>query len=243
MSDGHDGLQLDRLLELQAVDTEIDQCRHRRDHASERQDLAGVRRAIDELAGPRREFEQQRRQLADTQAELERQVEAAGQRATQIDARMRSGQVTAARDLTAMDDELHHLRSHVSGLEDRILEVMEALEPIDRELAALEAQAAELSARRATLEAAVAELDRAADEELAALAERRAALAAAIPEQLRTRYEDIRARTGGVGAARLVGSTCSGCHLELPSMEVDRIRKAPEGALITCEQCGRILVR
>ena len=50
-------------------------------------------------------------------------------------------------------------------------------------------------------------------------------------------------RSVAPGAARLVGGSCSGCHLVLPSMEVDRIRKAPPDAVITCDQCGRILVR
>jgi hypothetical protein len=40
-----------------------------------------------------------------------------------------------------------------------------------------------------------------------------------------------------------VAGSCSGCHLTLPAMEVDRIRKAPADEVITCDQCGRILVR
>ena len=50
-------------------------------------------------------------------------------------------------------------------------------------------------------------------------------------------------RFDGVAVARLVGSHCDGCHLTLPAMELDRIRHLPEGELVTCEQCGRILVR
>jgi predicted nucleic acid-binding Zn-ribbon protein len=46
-----------------------------------------------------------------------------------------------------------------------------------------------------------------------------------------------------VGAARVVGSSCGGCHLTLPATELDRIRRAEPDALVTCDQCGRILVR
>ena len=48
---------------------------------------------------------------------------------------------------------------------------------------------------------------------------------------------------GGVGAARLVGPSCTGCHLTLPAQELDRIRREPPDALVFCDQCGRILVR
>ena len=69
------------------------------------------------------------------------------------------------------------------------------------------------------------------------------AAAAGVPPELLARYEALRAKLGGTGAARVVGGSCGGCHLVLPSMEVDRIKKAPPDAVITCDQCGRILVR
>jgi predicted nucleic acid-binding Zn-ribbon protein len=45
-----------------------------------------------------------------------------------------------------------------------------------------------------------------------------------------------------VGAARLVANHCDGCHLELPSMEVERIRHLGPDAIATCESCERILI-
>ena len=53
------------------------------------------------------------------------------------------------------------------------------------------------------------------------------AAAATVPADLLARYERLRTTLAGTGAARLVGGSCSGCHLTLPAMEVDRIRKAP----------------
>ena len=71
----------------------------------------------------------------------------------------------------------------------------------------------------------------------------RVTAAATVAPDLLARYERLRTQLGGTGAARLVGGSCSGCHLSLPAMEVDRIRKAPPDEVITCDQCGRILVR
>ncbi|MDQ1445435.1 MAG: C4-type zinc ribbon domain, partial [Acidimicrobiaceae bacterium] len=45
------------------------------------------------------------------------------------------------------------------------------------------------------------------------------------------------------GAAKLVGSNCSGCHLSLPATELDRIRHGSPDQVVFCDQCGRILVR
>ena len=71
----------------------------------------------------------------------------------------------------------------------------------------------------------------------------RAAVANDVPADLTKTYEQLRARLGGIGAARLDGNRCSGCHLTLPATELDRIRHADANALFYCEQCGRILVR
>ncbi len=79
----------------------------------------------------------------------------------------------------------------------------------------------------------------------AALAEAiggRAAEAALLPTALSDRYETLRTRLKGTGAARLIGTRCDGCHLELSSGEVEKIRALPPGEVATCEQCGRMLV-
>jgi len=70
----------------------------------------------------------------------------------------------------------------------------------------------------------------------------RAAVATGLPDELAERYERLRTHLGGVGAARLVGNRCDGCHLTLPSVEVERIHQLPADTFATCPQCDRILV-
>ena len=71
---------------------------------------------------------------------------------------------------------------------------------------------------------------------------RRKELAATLPDELSQRYEGLRSRLGGVGAARLAGDRCDGCHLTLSSVEVERIRRLPPDQLSSCPECDRILV-
>jgi len=56
-------------------------------------------------------------------------------------------------------------------------------------------------------------------------------------------YERCRSiAASGIGAARLVGHTCQGCHLTIPATEVDALRKSPPGTVAHCDNCGAILV-
>ena len=93
------------------------------------------------------------------------------------------------------------------------------------------------------LRAVIAEAEVDIDIAIITQTEERSATAQHVPADLLGRYEQLRKKLGGTGAARLVGASCGGCHLALPAMEVDRIRKASPDAVVTCDQCGRILVR
>ncbi|HXQ59722.1 MAG TPA: C4-type zinc ribbon domain-containing protein, partial [Acidimicrobiales bacterium] len=115
-------------------------------------------------------------------------------------------------------------------------------EPIDAELAVVSSERDQRRDDRVRLQAAVAAAVEGIDADIAAESAARVAAATQVPADLLTRYERLRTTLGGTGAARLVGGSCSGCHLSLPAMEVDRIRKAPADEVILCDQCGRILV-
>jgi predicted nucleic acid-binding Zn-ribbon protein len=233
----------DRLLELQDHDTRIDQLRHRRATLAARAELAKVESDRAALDARSAEVRRRRDELGGQQATLEDQIESSKKRRDELQRRLYGGTVAAARELQAMDEEVRHLNRHISDLEDRELEVMEALEPVDGELQAAEVERDALDGRAGALRADIAEAEKEIDAEIETELAPRQPLVDALPPDLLRRYESLRAKLGGTGAARLVGNSCSGCHLTLPAMEVDRIKKAPPDAVITCDNCGRILVR
>lgn len=231
------------LLEVQVHDTTVDQLRHRRSHLPEREQLAGVELLIAAVRERQASVQRVRDEVLGRQAALEAGVTAAAERIKEIEGRLYSGQVTATKDIMAMTAEVDSLKVRRSSLEDDLLATMEEEEPLAAELGALEEEAAGLEAAAAEVRAAIAEAEELIDAEVLAEGEARAADAAGLPDDLLATYERLRGRLGGIGAARLVGPSCTGCHLTLPVQEVARIKREPPDALILCEQCGRILVR
>ena len=142
-----------------------------------------------------------------------------------------------------MQADVDSLRRRRATLEDAVLEAMAEREALDEEVSALDGERGRLYQEGGSLRAAVAEAQAAIDGELTVEEGRRAEAADGLPADLAARYERLRDRLDGIGAAPLVGGRCGGCHLSLPATEVDRIRREPPEALITCDQCGRILVR
>lgn len=225
------------------MDTAIDQLVHRRASLPQRTALRSTKTQMGALSERRADTSVVRESLGERQSSLEEQISSSRSRSEELRKRLYGGTVTAARELQAMDEEVKHLARHVSELEDRELEVMEELEPLDADLGAIDAELARLSSEAGVLEAEITEREREIDGELETEGRRRAALQENVPSDLLSRYEQLRKKLGGTGAARLVGGSCGGCHLQLPAVELDQLKRADPDAVILCDQCGRILVR
>jgi len=234
----------EQLLIVQENDTAADQLRHRRAALPARAEAAELEKAIAAFDAQVVEIDTRLGELDRSQKRLEDEVSLVEEKIAHENKALYSGSVTAPRELQALQDEIEALTRRQRSLEDDELDIMEAREPVDamkvEQLERRDVAAARLAEVSEVLAAAEAEVDA----ELAAvLAARDAAAATIHDEALLREYERSRAQLGGVAIARLVGATCGGCHLMLSAVELDTIRKLPADARVTCEECGRLLVR
>jgi predicted nucleic acid-binding Zn-ribbon protein len=231
-----------RLLVVQDLDTLISQLVHRREMLAERSGLHALEAELEALAAQKAQLSEQRAALTATQKDLEAQIATINERSSGIETRMYAARGSSTRDLQAMDEEVRHLNQRRSELEDEELVAMVEQEPIDAALAVLAARAMPVEQKANVLRDEVLQSRSEIDAELAAATAARATEAAQLPTALAARYETLRTRLKGTGAARLIGHRCDGCHLELSSGEVERIRDTTPDSVVTCDQCGRILV-
>lgn len=231
-----------RLLDLQAIDTRLDQIVHARANLPQG---AAIVAARSELASLETELVNARTAVGDVQRELtksEQDVQLVRDRAARDQSRLDSGQ-GSAKDLTALQHELTSLARRQSELEDLEIEVMERAEALASRVSELEARRSEVVERISRLEqeqaSALAELEA----EATKVGSGRADIVAGVGEDLAGLYEKVRAQSGGVAAAELRHRRCGGCRLELNNVDLDRIRRAAEDEVIRCEECRRIMIR
>jgi predicted nucleic acid-binding Zn-ribbon protein len=234
--------QLRLLLELQEGDLSLDRLAYRRRELAERASVAQMVAAASELKARITEAQAQSDTLASQLQALEQRSESVGARVATIEQRLRSGRAGSYRDEQTMGEESSSLGQQRRELEDQELEVMEALEPLDNELAGLKASAASTADELAVANEQLRIAEAAIDEEAAVVRDARGKLAARVAPDLLVSYERLRAKLGGIGAAHLEGGACSGCHLQIPAGELHRLRHSVPDSVVYCDQCGRILI-
>ncbi|WP_314096963.1 C4-type zinc ribbon domain-containing protein [Microbacterium foliorum] len=148
---------------------------------------------------------------------------------------------TNPKDAQALEHEIASLTRRQSDLEDIELDVMGRVEDADAAVAAQQALLATTTAEGTALTAQAKADVQAATDLAAQLARDRDAVTAAVPAPLLAEY--TRRASNSAGAALLTRGTCEGCRILLPGTDINDIRNAPDDLVVSCPECGCILVR
>jgi predicted nucleic acid-binding Zn-ribbon protein len=231
-----------RLLDLQALDSKLDQLAHRRRTLPKLAELQGLETKLGQLRDVHAVSAAADSDLAREQAKAEADVDQVRSRAERDRKMLESGS-GSAKDLENIQHELESLAKRQSDLEDVVLEVMEKVE-------ASAARTAKLAADRGAVEA---DRDRAAHElagEQAGLDKdaeftrgQRELVARELPAELIAFYDKLRSQYDGVAVAAIVRRRCQACQIELDIAEVNAAKAASPDTLLRHDSCRRILVR
>ena len=231
---------LDRLLELQELDSAIDRLEARKRQLEQGKEMAAARASMEDAEGRLGELRLGVDAVMREQQRLEREIDSMTRKAEADEKRLYDGSIVNIKEMEALQHEITSLRERRSRSEDELLEQMvrrDDLESRAREANTLVQQT------RARLEAvggeAIAELERIEEER----AEKRVTREKLVPEfddELLELYEELRGQKRGVAVAALVDGVCQACHEKLSAMELDRLKRT-EGVK-RCEYCRRIVV-
>ena len=232
----------ERLLALQQIDSDVIQLRHRLKNSPHRQALEVLNRKEQESKNLLIAAETEE---SDVKHELDRSevdVEQVAMRIERDEKRLASGTGTP-KELEQLQHELGSLANRKAELEDVELEIMVRIEEIRKRVSVLRNEILELQQEivltKSKLENEEVEISRSE----AANLKSRQELCAQISPELISLYEKIRESQDGVGAARLAGDSCDGCHLKLNAAELEKIKSLPEDEVVRCEECRRVLIR
>jgi predicted nucleic acid-binding Zn-ribbon protein len=231
---------MDRLLELQEIDTAIDRARARRSALESGGEEAAARAEADAAEVAFGELRLKSDEIGRSQQKLEHEIDSLTQKAAAEERRLYDGSIANVKELESIRHEIDNLKRRRGDREDELLVLMEEREGIDGRAAETEKRASELRTRVDDVaERSGGELEE-IDRELASRAAAREALVPAIDPDLLELYDDLRGQKKGIGAAALVDGVCQGCHEKLSAMELDKLKRID--GVKRCEYCRRIVI-
>lgn len=182
--------------------------------------------------------------LEQEERQLEAEVTDAAARAKSVEDDLYSGRVSASKELAALQTDLEGSRSRLAALEERELELMEAVEAATADLANLDARSAEIETVNQALAERVAAAEARIDAALERLEDARSGFCAQVEVQLLAAYEKRRLneRLAGHVTTELVGNKCGRCKVTLPITEVTRLKGAGPDAFVVCASCHRLIL-
>lgn len=225
---------LERLIELEKVDREA---------ARLIEEVAGLPKRVaaieEKLAEHKAAVEKAKAQIKGNEASRRQlEVDIKGFQEKIVKYRSQSSSVKTNDEYRALMHEVEFAEKQISGCEDKILDLMLAMENEEK---ALKVAEAELKTESADVEKEKAEARvRTADDEklLAGLKEKRAGLRSGVNDSALAHYDRVmRQRKSAIAEAR--EQKCMSCFVMLRPQIWQEIRTNEQ--IITCNSCGRIL--
>ncbi|MET0736241.1 MAG: C4-type zinc ribbon domain-containing protein [Microbacterium sp.] len=227
------------LLEVAELDARIRTAEHARKNppqAARVQELLALRQGLSQELSIRQGA---RDDLRTEIARIESDVAVVDARAARDSQRLAGS--SNLKEVQGLESELQALARRKSDLEDGELDAMDRLEQADAAVAEQEALIAATNAEGTELSAEAKRVVAEATAAFDAASRDREAVAGGVPADLLALYDKLATRSAG--AAHLRRRTCEGCNMVLSGTDLQTLRGAAEDAVVTCPECGCILVR
>ena len=176
-------------------------------------------------------------QIESSRKELELEVVGFRQRIEKYS--LQQFQTKKNEEYKALSHEIDGCKENISKLEDRQLELMEAADLAQREVAAATTA---LNAAKRMVDGQMADLaqkEQRLQKQIAEWQSDYGQLVEGVPENLLERYRRLRKSKGDRVLVGIEHSVCGGCHMKLPTQIVVSCQGSQE--MTSCPNCGRIL--
>ncbi len=231
------------LLELQAIDTDIDRTTHKQRTLPQTAAAAEMTARAADLADAAVRAQTRVQDLTRALRKAEDDVASVRARSDRDRTLLSSGQVTSGKQLSDLEHEVASLERRQADLEDAELEVMEAVEAAESEVTAIAAQRERVDADLAlAIEARDDALDGLANER-ADLDQRRTVVVGELPGDLVALYVKLRHGGSTIAAGLFRFGRCEACQMELSTADLSAVRSAEPDEVLRCPECRAIIVR
>jgi predicted nucleic acid-binding Zn-ribbon protein len=229
-------LQIEELLAIQALDTEIGKLEDERaalDRGERVERALAVRQ--NRLQTAERRF--QGLQIEQRNAELE--LKGLEEKKHQTSRKLYEGRVTAPRELQSLEMEVAMLERQRQRLDESILRRMDEIEAARKAVETAQAAVAEAEKALRIVQRRYEKDAGRIEAQLQARMPERQRLAKRIVPDVLHRYDDLRRRNHNLAAVRIEHGACAGCRMKVGGAMMRRV--VGHDNYVYCESCNRFL--
>ncbi|HEY5891055.1 MAG TPA: hypothetical protein VIW94_10190 [Acidimicrobiia bacterium] len=226
------------LLDVQDLDIEIDRLLHQRQNLPE---LAEYKATHEQIGSLQSELDVASTSLRELELDFDKsegELEILEAKLKEHETRLFAGGMSG-RETEHMRLEVESLRGQREAMEEKVLRLLDTVDPVREAVRDLEKRIADFGATKAELESAIQEQWKQIDAELARKEERKKEAIVPVPADLMELYEKLRPMKEGIAVGRFEGGVCGGCNMALSPAERDQTFSVETPR---CVHCRRILV-
>ena len=151
-----------------------------------------------------------------------------------------SGTITSAKELLNYQEEIKLLKQNNDNVESKAIELMISIDEWKLKIKEIEKSKARIDSEIEMVKKEVGEKTKAISDAVKRLREKRATVISKIPKDALAKYEETKAKKGGIAVAVLKDRFCDICNMEIPTGEAEKIKDLNK--LYKCPLCGRMLI-
>lgn len=233
--------ECDLLKELQETDLSIDNLKEKLDTLPEKEKISEVKQEVERLKSRLSKEEPCLEQERHNQKKIEDELALLDDKLGREQKKLYAGNITNPKELAGIQGEVSSLGRQKDDMETKLLEQLDAVDGLASQVDNLSSELNKTELELAELEKERKKKEEAIEQEIASLEEDRIKVVPELPKEIFSLYQKLRQEKQGIAAVEIEEGVCSGCHIDLPSEEVDKMMNSQE--LWRCFQCGRILLR
>jgi len=137
-------------------------------------------------------------------------------------------------------EEIKLLKQNNDNVESKAIEVMIFIDECNPKIKEIEKNIARINSEIEIVEKEVGEKIKVISDAVKKLREKREMVIFKIPKDVLARYEETKAKKGGIAVAVLKDRFCDICNMEIPSGDAEKIKDLNK--FHKCPLCGRMLI-
>lgn len=151
-----------------------------------------------------------------------------------------SGTIGNSKELLNYQEEIKSLEVQNSKMEDEEIEIMMQIEEMEEELSSAKQNFGEKEQKLNNIKDDISKKAKKIEAELESLKKKRKYFISTIPPEQLEKYNKVKQRKGGIAVTVIKDNFCSGCNMEIPVADAEKIKDP--GQVYKCPLCGRLSI-